>query len=321
MTSVQQTLTGSTVSYTYDALGRRIMRTDPQGSKLRYWYDGLGILMTKEKPSGSGSWRTKQVYTLKQAALGHIISERTNTAWNAQGTATAWGDKWFHFDLLGNTTGEIGPGGSVATQVDMEAFGTVLSGGQNGYRLTTKQYDPDAGLYYFNARWYQYEIVRLLERDPVPHGNLYTYCRNNPLRYFDPTGMIAIFSPSRWSLPMNLLCLYSVRRAFEKDFIEDDIREAYINDFYLHCVAACEMRKQCGWLGGFQLEGLGTAREKYLDRWSDGAGHVLGDAQANIDGIHCGSRCKNEDCSDCCADRMGYTAEHPSRRRGRTPFF
>jgi RHS repeat-associated protein len=190
MTSVQQTLTGSTVSYTYDALGRRIIRTDPQGNKLRYWYDGLGILMTKEKPSGASAWRTKQVYTLKQAALGHVVSERTNTAWNAQGTPTAWSDKWFHFDLLGNTTGEIGPGGSVITQIDMEAFGTVLSGGQNGYRLTAKQYDPDAGLYYFNARWYAMLLAQFVERSSlkVNYEHPYTLVAAQPTVLTDPVG-------------------------------------------------------------------------------------------------------------------------------------
>jgi RHS repeat-associated protein len=181
---------GGDVKYTYDALGRRIMRTDPQGNKLRYWYDGLGILLTKEKPSGASAWRTKQVYTLKQAALGHIISERTNTAWNAQGAPTAWSDKWFHFDLLGNTTGEIGPDGSVTTQVDMEAFGTVLSGGQNGYRLTTKQYDPDAGLYYFNARWYDPNMPRFISpakaKNHIEHT--YTFAGQAASAVTDPAG-------------------------------------------------------------------------------------------------------------------------------------
>jgi RHS repeat-associated protein len=190
LTSVQQTLTGSTVSYTYDALGRRIMRTDPQGNKVRYWCDGLGILLTKEKPSGASAWRTKQVYTLKQAALGHIISERTNTAWNAQGAATAWGDKWFHFDLLGNTTGELNAYGSVITYIDMEAFGTVLSGSQNGYRLTTKGYEADAGLYYFNARWYNSNWAGFLQRAPLARWaeNEYGFSNSCPVRFVDPDG-------------------------------------------------------------------------------------------------------------------------------------
>jgi RHS repeat-associated protein len=177
-------------TYTYDALGRRIMRTDPQGNKLRYWYDGLGILLTKEKLSGASAWRTKQVYTLKQAALGHIISERTNTAWNAQGAATAWTDKWFHFDLLGNTTGELNAYGSVITYIDMEAFGTVLSGSQNGYRLTTKGYEADAGLYYFNARWYNSNWAGFLQRAPLARWaeNEYGFSNSCPVRFVDPDG-------------------------------------------------------------------------------------------------------------------------------------
>jgi RHS repeat-associated protein len=194
LTSVYRTVTGHTVSYTYDALGRRIMRTDPQGNKVRYWYDGLGILLTKEKPSGASAWRTKQIYTLKQAALGHIISERTNTAWNAQGAATAWGDKWFHFDLLGNTTAELNSVGIVAAQVDMEAFGTVLSGGQNGYRLTTKQYDPDAGLYYFNARWYCASVAGFHEKCPLPPSSESPYNAffQRPTMLVDPTGLLPV---------------------------------------------------------------------------------------------------------------------------------
>jgi RHS repeat-associated protein len=179
-------------TYTYDALGRRIMRTDPQGNKLRYWYDGLGILLTKEKLSGASAWRTKQVYTLKQAALGHIISERTNTAWNAQGAATAWTDKWFHFDLLGNTTGELNAYGSVITYIDMEAFGTVLSGGQNGYRLTTKGYDPDAGLYYFNARWYNNIVCLLIEQDPYASEHPYNLAGQQPTELVDPAGLYKV---------------------------------------------------------------------------------------------------------------------------------
>jgi YD repeat-containing protein len=127
--------TVSSVSYVYDAQGRRLMRTGPDGVKTRYYgvktryyYDGLGVVLTKEKPVG-GSWRTKHVYALKAAALGHIISERTMTAWNAQGTPTAWTDKWFHYDLLGNVTLETDANAQVTARVDMEAFGTVLTGG------------------------------------------------------------------------------------------------------------------------------------------------------------------------------------------------
>jgi len=71
--------------------------------------------MTREKPSG-GTWRTKQVYTLKQEPIGQIISERTQAAWNAQGTPTAWTDLWYHFDMRVNTIAITSQSGSPDSQ-------------------------------------------------------------------------------------------------------------------------------------------------------------------------------------------------------------
>jgi RHS repeat-associated protein len=181
------------VEYTYDALGRRIMRTDADGNKLRYYYNGLGVLLVKEKPSG-GSWRTKNVYALKQASLGHIISERTNTAWNGAGTPTAWTDTWYHFDMLGNTTAETGSLGDVTAHVDMEAYGNVISGGQNGYRLTTQYHQSDEQLYYMNQRWLNPQLGIFLEIAPMPPviEHPYLYASASPTAYVDPEGNLAL---------------------------------------------------------------------------------------------------------------------------------
>jgi YD repeat-containing protein len=167
--------TVSSVSYVYDAQGRRLMRTGPDGVKTRYYYDGLGVVLTKEKPVG-GSWRTKHVYALKAAALGHIISERTMTAWNAQGTPTAWTDKWFHYDLLGNVTLETDANAQVTARVDMEAFGTVLTGGQARFRLRGVGFDPNADLYIVSTRAYSVKQGRHLERNSP-----YTAFGSNPV--------------------------------------------------------------------------------------------------------------------------------------------
>jgi len=131
----------------------------------------------------------EEIATLMQA---DIITERTNTAWNAQGTPTAWTDLWYHFDLLGNTTVISNASGALSSQIDMEAFGTVLSGGQNGFRLTTKQFDEKAGLYYFSARWQCPKSGRFVERSPFnPYiESVYVYCNNNPIEQIDSTGML-----------------------------------------------------------------------------------------------------------------------------------
>ncbi len=196
-----QPLDGGPVTYTYDALGRRIVRTAPDGSRIRYYCDGLNILMTREKPAGTSTWRTKQAYTLKQVPIGQIIAEHTATAWNRGGGATAWSHRWYHFDLLGNTTLMTDSTGAVTNNVDMEAFGTVLSGGQNGFRLTTKQYDQVTGIYGLPARDYSGNTGSWIEREPLrlDGPNLYRYCHNNPVSACDYDGLLTewLFGP-KW---------------------------------------------------------------------------------------------------------------------------
>ena len=62
--------------------------------------------------------------------------------------------------------------------------------------LTCHPWDADAGLFYFNARWYDADVGRFISEDPLwgsifdPQSlNRFAYGRNNPYRYVDPTGM------------------------------------------------------------------------------------------------------------------------------------
>ncbi|MCP4147566.1 MAG: RHS repeat-associated core domain-containing protein, partial [bacterium] len=55
---------------------------------------------------------------------------------------------------------------------------------------TSKKIDPDTGLYYFNARWYDASLGKFITEDPIKDGvNWYVYCSNNPLNRTDPTGL------------------------------------------------------------------------------------------------------------------------------------
>jgi len=58
---------------------------------------------------------------------------------------------------------------------------------------TGKQWDEDAQLYYFNARWYDPETGRFITEDPIKDGLLwFAYVNNNPMGFVDPTGMLTI---------------------------------------------------------------------------------------------------------------------------------
>ncbi|RKJ02152.1 RHS repeat-associated core domain-containing protein [bacterium D16-54] len=78
-----------------------------------------------------------------------------------------------------------------------DAFGNGIcqeEGISNRIRYTGQQYDGVTGQYYLRARYYNPILGRFLQED-VYQGdrlNLYAYCGNNPVRYYDPSGYSAI---------------------------------------------------------------------------------------------------------------------------------
>ena len=66
------------------------------------------------------------------------------------------------------------------------------SGVGNPYMFTGRRYDPEAGLYYYRARYYSPEIGRFLQPDPIGYIaglNLYAYVNNGPVTRKDPLGL------------------------------------------------------------------------------------------------------------------------------------
>jgi RHS repeat-associated protein len=61
----------------------------------------------------------------------------------------------------------------------------------NPYLFTGRQFDYETDLYYYRARYYNPDIGRFLQTDPVGYQagmNWYNYCGGNPLNYTDPSG-------------------------------------------------------------------------------------------------------------------------------------
>jgi RHS repeat-associated protein len=58
--------------------------------------------------------------------------------------------------------------------------------------FTGREWDPETGLYYYRARYYDPKVGRFLSKDPVGFAagpNYYTYVLDNPVNRVDPSGM------------------------------------------------------------------------------------------------------------------------------------
>ena len=81
----------------------------------------------------------------------------------------------------------------IKNQYRYDAFGAGLEISEelpNRIRYTGQQYDEVTEQYYLRARYYNPILGRFLQED-VYQGdglNLYAYCRNNPVVYYDPSG-------------------------------------------------------------------------------------------------------------------------------------
>ena len=105
---------------------------------------------------------------------------------------------YYMYNGHADVTALLTPAGQVAASYYYDAFGNVLEttgNVDNSILFAGYQYDKETGLYYLNARMYDPITARFMQEDTYlgqknnPLSlNLYTYCHNSPLMYWDPTG-------------------------------------------------------------------------------------------------------------------------------------
>jgi RHS repeat-associated protein len=177
--------TAGSVTYTYDADGRRIQKS----SGTNYWY-GPGGNVFAETDSG-GNW------------TNYIFFKGQRLARNVSGDI-----KYYITDHLHSTAMFVDKAGTTAAILDdndMYPWGGVVPGvgkttSTNTVKFTGKYRDTDtaANLDYFGARYYSSTIGRFMSVDPARASidptspqtwNRYSYAQNSPLRYIDQNGM------------------------------------------------------------------------------------------------------------------------------------
>jgi RHS repeat-associated protein len=170
-----------TVSFTYDAFGRRKSKTT-SGTQTDFLYDGLNSV--QERVSGSV---TANMLT---GGLDEVFARTESTTTRA-----------LLADALGSTVALVEPGGSIATQWKYEPFGktSLVSGSSNNPTQFTGRENDGTGLYYYRARYYSPTYQRFIGEDPLDYQggtvNLYSYANETPTRYTDPLGLHVQYQP------------------------------------------------------------------------------------------------------------------------------
>jgi RHS repeat-associated protein len=104
---------------------------------------------------------------------------------------------YYHADGNGNVTTLVDDQQRIAAQYIYDSYGNLVSmsgimAEQNPYRFSSKEYHAASGLYYYGYRFYDPNFQRWLNRDPIGEKdsiNLYRFCYNNSIVYFDLYGL------------------------------------------------------------------------------------------------------------------------------------
>ena len=208
-------LTGSAAAYRYDACGNLLLEEEG-GKKKEYGYDALNRLARVRTVDGR-VWENLYDGEGLRAGIrgdgacttflyhnGEILAECGEDGEPVSRYVYGRGLSHvqtlrdgiyhaYHCDEQGSTAYMTGPDGGVENSYRYDAFGNLLERKEtvpNRILYTGQQYDQETGQYYLRARYYNPVVGRFLQEDTY-HGdglNLYAYCANNPVVYYDPSG-------------------------------------------------------------------------------------------------------------------------------------
>jgi RHS repeat-associated protein len=189
---------GKAITMVYDAFGNRVAKT-VNGVTTQYLVEDdvnpTGLPQVFDEltgPIGSGAVTRTYTYGLQRISQRQLIEG-------------AWVPSFYGYDGGGSVRLLTNSAGAVTDAYEYDAFGnsfTKVGTTPNNYLYRGEQYDPDLGLYYLRARYYNPATGRFMSRDPKEFTPLksrnkpldsrrlhkYSYASGDPVNLEDPRG-------------------------------------------------------------------------------------------------------------------------------------
>lgn len=202
-------------SYRYDAQGNVLEEIGGDG-RTEYGYNALNQQVSVSTAAGRRQENQYDAEYLRAAVNengvlsqfvfynGELLSESNSDSTVKSryilgyGVAAGWNQEQrryhsYHADEQNSTVYITDTEQSIRSSYQYDAFGTIQGSSEhypNRVLYTGQQYDRLTRQYYLRARYYNPIVGRFLQED-VYRGdglNLYAYCANNPVIYYDPSG-------------------------------------------------------------------------------------------------------------------------------------
>jgi len=197
--AISKTDSTGTTNYTWDFENRLTSVTLPgSGGTVSYKYDPFGRRIYKSSSGGTSVYAYDGINLVEETnASGSVVARY------AQGTSfdellavlRSGATSYYERDGLGSVTSLTDGTGALAQTYTFDSFGnTTNSSGSltNPFQYTSREFDSETTLYFMRARYFDPKTGRFLSEDPLGFSvgdNFYAYSLNSPVNFVDPAGL------------------------------------------------------------------------------------------------------------------------------------
>jgi RHS repeat-associated protein len=181
--------TSPTTSFLYDGDGGRVSKTVQLNNSINPITQVTYIGSLFEISEG----------TVPERGLSRTTTKHIFAGANRICAIESTGNQYFyHSDHLGSSNVITDVSGNQVQLTEFTPYGSTFKNEGSDvtkHKFTGKELDKTTGLYFYGARYYDPSLAHFITPDSIVQApfdpqslNRYSYCRNNPLIYTDPTG-------------------------------------------------------------------------------------------------------------------------------------